>query len=507
MENYLVMNNISKTFAGNTVLHNVDFNLNLGEVRALMGENGAGKSTLMKILGGIYQKDKDSGDISINGQTIQIESVKDAKAHGIAIVHQEISLVREMTVFDNLYMGNEIVKKSKFLNDKEMIKRSQTIIDDFKLNINVRQKVKELSIAQQQMVEICRALLFDAKILVMDEPTSSLTERETEELFARITALKDAGLAIVYISHRMDEIFRICDSISVLRDGHYIGTEQIKDVDQDHIIKMMVGRNIGKYSKRASGKGGNSTCLSVEKLTNDYIKDVTFDLKEGEVLGFAGLVGAGRTETARAIFGIDKIKQGTINLMGKQVVIDSVDKAIKLGIGYVPENRKEDGLILDNTVSFNLTISILDKFLGKLRLNKKKEQGIINEYSNKLSIKMASPSQMIRYLSGGNQQKVVLSKWLATNPKILILDEPTRGIDIGAKTEIYKLIENMANENVSVILISSEMEEIISLSNRIVVMYEGKVTAVLNEEETSKVTQEEIMWYASGRVKNEESNN
>lgn len=504
MDNFLEMHNINKTFSGNQVLYNVDFSLKLGEVRALMGENGAGKSTLMNILGGIYQKDKNSGDIIINGEKIEINHIDDAKKRGIAIVHQEISLVGEMTVFDNLFMGSEITKLGGlFLNDREMIKQAQKILNDLKVDIDVRAKVKDLSIAKQQMVEICRALLFDAKILVMDEPTSSLTEKEIAELFTQIARLKQSGMAIVYISHRMNEIFEICDTITVLRDGHLIGTEQIASMDHDKVIQMMVGRDIDKYSRQNHILNEGPEYLKVEHLSNKKLKDISFTLKQGEILGFAGLVGAGRTETARALFGIDCIDGGDIYLEGKKIKIHNVQEAINYGIAYVPEDRKDEGLILIKDTAFNITISVLERFIHGIYTSKKKESDLISEYIQRLSIKMSSPYQLVKNLSGGNQQKVVLSKWLATNPKILILDEPTRGIDIGAKTEIYHLILKMAQSGVSIILISSEMEEIMNLSSRIVVMYEGKITSILNEQETEMVTQEEIMWYASGREKDE----
>ncbi len=504
MDNYLEMKDINKTFSGNKVLHHIDFGLKLGEIRALMGENGAGKSTLMKILGGIYPKDKNTGQIFIDGKAVEINSVEDAKKYGIAIVHQEISLVNEMTVYDNLFMGDELSTGSGlFLDDREMIRRAQEIIDELKVNIHVQRKVKSLSIAQQQMVEICRALLFNAKIIVMDEPTSSLTGREIDELFSQLQRLKSAGLGIIYISHRMEEIFRISDSITILRDGRLIGTKPMSGLDHDSVIQMMVGRDLDKYIRHSESLCPGNVCLTVKHLSNQKIHDISFDLRAGEVLGFAGLVGAGRSETARAIFGIDPVQEGEIFIDQKRVSIKNAADAIRSGIGYVPENRKEEGLILDNTVAFNLTISILEQFIHWIHVDKAREHKTIGEYSNKLSIKMSSPDQRIKYLSGGNQQKVVVSKWLATHPRILILDEPTRGIDIGAKTEIYHLIVEMARSGVAVILISSEMEEILSLCSRVVVMYEGKVTAVLDEEETENVTQEEIMWYASGRVKNE----
>lgn len=498
------MLDINKTFPGAKVLNHIDFRIKLGEVQALMGENGAGKSTLMKILGGIYQKDKDSGKILVEGKETEINSVDDAKKYGISIIHQEISLAENMTVFDNIFMGREIDKSIKgFLNDKEMIRRAQAIVDELKVDIDVRKKVGDLSIAKQQMIEICRALLSNAKVIVMDEPTSSLTQTEIDQLFEQIRKLKEAGIAIVYISHRMEEIFKISDTITVLRDGQLVGSKPVGELDNQKIIEMMVGRDLDNYMKNDEQLDVGDVCLEVRNLNNRKLKDISFTLRKGEILGFAGLVGAGRTETARAIFGIDPISSGEILVHGKEVKIKNASDAIKAGIGYVPENRKEEGLVLMSSIRSNLTISVLEEFIKGCFVNRKKEDEIVDEYVNKLSIKMASTEQLVQFLSGGNQQKVVVSKWLATKPDILILDEPTRGIDIGAKTEIYHLIVEMAKSGVAVILISSEMEEIINLSTRIIVMYEGRIKAILTEEETRKVAQEDIMWYASGRAKDE----
>ncbi len=501
---YLEMLDINKTFPGAKVLNHIDFRIKLGEVRALMGENGAGKSTLMKILGGIYQKDKDTGKILIESQEVEINNVEDAKKYGISIIHQEISLAENMTVFDNIFMGSELNRGIKgFLNDKEMIRQAQEIIDELKVNVDVRSKVGDLSIAKQQMIEICRALLSKAKVIVMDEPTSSLTKTEIDQLFEQIRKLKEAGIAIVYISHRMEEIFQISDTITVLRDGQLIGTKSAAELDQKKIIEMMVGRDLNTYMKNDTELSPGEVCLEVKNLTNKKLKNVSFTLRKGEILGFAGLVGAGRSETARAIFGIDSLASGEIYVGGKQVKIRNAADAIEQGIGYVPESRKEEGLVLDNSIKFNLTISVLERFIRFCFMDRKKENEIVDRYAKELSIKMASANQLVRYLSGGNQQKVVVSKWLATKPDILILDEPTRGIDIGAKTEIYQLIVDMAKAGVAVMLISSEMEEIINLSTRIIVMCEGQVKALLTEEETRTVAQEDIMWYASGRNKDE----
>lgn len=496
-EYYLEMANISKTFPGAKVLENIEFKVKSGEVRALMGENGAGKSTLIKILGGIYSMDPGEGTIRINGQNAVINTVQDAQRYGISIIHQEISLAENMTVADNLFMGKEI-KGAALLNDKEMIRRSQVILDEMGLDINARTKVSDLSIAKQQMVEISRALLSNARIIVMDEPTSSLTKTEIDQLFAQIDKLKKADIAIIYISHRMEEIFTVTDSVTVLRDGRLIGTDSIGNLDKEKIIKMMVGRELSEVFKHEKTEVLDEECLAVKNYKNSRLKDISFSLKRGEILGFAGLVGAGRTELARAIFGIDKIDSGEIYVNGKRVQVKSPKDAIELGIGYVPESRKTEGLFLMHTIKYNTSIAVLEKFIKLVGVNSKYENELIRKYAKALSVKMTSPEQKVQFLSGGNQQKIVLGKWMAAEPDIFILDEPTRGVDVGAKAEIYQLIFELAKLGKSVILISSEMEEIINLSNRIIIMHEGEITGELNNGETAKARQEEIMWLASG---------
>ena len=499
---FLEMTKISKTFPGAKVLDEVELRIKAGEVRALMGENGAGKSTLIKILGGIYSKDP-GGSIRIAGKEVQISDVKDAKQHGISIIHQEISLAENMTVFDNLFMGEELIGKTRlFLNDRQMTQKAQQIMDELGVGIDVRTRVGKLSIAKQQMVEIARALLSNAKLIVMDEPTSSLTKNEIDQLFFQIEKLKKQNIAIIYISHRMDEIFRVSDSVTVLRDGQMIGTHSSGELDQNKIITMMVGREISEiYEQKADTRG--KECLRVEHFTNGKLKDVGFSLRSGEILGFAGLVGAGRTELARAIFGVDRISRGEIWLDGNAVSIRNPQDAIEKGIAYVPENRKSEGLFLANTIRYNTTISILEHFIAWIGVNRKKETQFVDEYAKALSVRMVSPDQKVQFLSGGNQQKVVLSKWLATKPRILILDEPTRGIDIGAKSEIYHLITKLASEGVAIMMISSEMEEIINLSHRVMVMCEGRVSGMLERGAGQGFSQEEIMFYASGGNRDE----
>lgn len=490
----LSMEKICKSFFGVTVLDGVDFELRKGEIRALMGENGAGKSTLMKILTGIYQMD--SGCIKLYGNEIKNSNPLEARKNKICIVHQEISLAENLTIADNVFLGFE--KKSKgFLNKKEMLEKAQVVIDSLHLNISADTKVSKLSIAQQQLVEIAKALVFEADIVVLDEPTASISEDETRQLFEKINELKNKGISFIYISHRMEEIEEICDSVSVMRDGIMVLTKEIVDTSMEEIVTNMVGRPLEKMFGDESRPSGGDTLLEVRNLNNKYLTDVSFDLKKGEILGFSGLVGAGRTETANALFGIDKIESGSIILEGTEIKIKSVNDAMNSGIGMVPEDRKGTGLLLNRSIAYNLTLLVIKNFIGMGRFNRNKEVEIVDQYSGKLSIKMKDINQRCSELSGGNQQKVVISKWLAFSPKILILDEPTRGIDIGAKAEIYQLINELAKEGYSIIMISSELPEIINMSSRIAVMHEGTIKKVLDNSKEI-VDQKTVMHYAMG---------
>ena len=500
---YLEMEKINKTFPGAQVLYDVSLSIRPGEVRALMGENGAGKSTLIKILGGIYSMDP-GGQIRIEGKPVTISNVQDASRYGISIIHQEISLADNMTVYDNLFMGKEVMKSSGlFMDDKTMVRRAEETMQNMGLDIDVRAIVRNLSIAKQQMVEVCRALMFNARLIVMDEPTSSLTEIEIQQLFQQIQRLKEAGIAVIYISHRMEEIFQVADSVTVLRDGQLIGTRPVEELTQDDLITMMVGRQLSEIYGDNSDHEIGDVVMEVRSFRNASLNGISFELHKGEVLGFAGLVGAGRSELARAIFGVDKLDSGELKLFGKPVRIRHPAEAIELGLGFVPENRKLEGLFLSNSIRYNITIPILSKFMGTVGLDKQKEMSIVQKYVNELSIKMTGVDQLTNFLSGGNQQKVVVSKWLSTEPKILILDEPTRGIDVGAKSEIYHLIFDLAQQGVAIMMISSEMEEVINLSDRIVVLHEGDMTGVLDNPPDHRVTQEEILLLASGGKKND----
>ncbi len=497
-EEYLVrLEHIEKIFFGVKVLEDVELKVKYGEVHALLGENGAGKSTLMKILTGIYRRD--AGSIFVGGKEVNIRNPDDARNCGITIMHQEICLVPQLTIYENVYLGREIKNAYGMIDKAAMKKHVQQVLDDLGLELKATNTVGNLSIAQQQMVEIVKALAFNSKLIVMDEPTASLTEREVESLLEEIRKLKARGISIVYISHRMPEIFAVCDCATILRDGKFIGRVEMADVEIRDLIRMMVGREIGDVfgvEHRACGR--ENIVLEARHLKNRYLKDISFQLKEGEILGFSGLVGAGRSELSRAIYGIDKLDEGEILLNGKPVVIHTPDQALSQGIALVPEDRKDCGLVQSNTVAFNLTLPVVKQFIKGLRVDKKKEQEIVDEYAYKLSIKMNSPKQLCQSLSGGNQQKVVLSKCLVSNPSIIILDEPTRGIDVGTKSEIYHLIQDLAQQGISVIFISSELPEIVNLSSRIVVMHEGSLVKVFSEEETANITQETIMYYATG---------
>lgn len=497
MSTYILeMQNICKSFYNVQVLHDVQLAVRPGEVHALLGENGAGKSTLMKILTGIYTKD--SGQILIDGKVCEINNPADARANEISIIHQEISVAPDMTVAENIFMGAFLTKGPlKLLDKKRMNTQAQVILEQLHMSIRPDDLVRHLSVAQQQMVEIAKAISMHAKIIVMDEPTSSLTETEVVGLMAQIRLLAKAGIAIIYISHRMEEIYQICDRLTVLRDGHYIGTAKTSQITHAQVIHMLVGRPMTQIFSERHPCCSNEIVLEASHLQNRYLKDISFSLKKGEILGFSGLVGAGRTELSRALFGIDPLHGGTISIDGQPVTIHQPIQAIDLGIGLVPEDRKQHGLLLEKSVAYNLTIAIIRRFIRHLRVNTKKQAEVVTQYKNALSIKMAGVDTLCKNLSGGNQQKVVISKWLAANPKILILDEPTRGIDVGAKSEIYKLINQLAESGISIMLISSELSEILNLCNRVVVMHEGEITAVLDNND-GHLTQEEVMYHSMG---------
>lgn len=488
----LTMKNIDKSFPGVHALDHVNLELRKGEVHALMGENGAGKSTLMKVLTGIYKKD--SGTITYEGKEVEFKNTKAAQDAGIVIVHQELNMLGHLTVAQNLFIGREF-KKGFRIDDKKMNEEARKLFDKLHVDIDPTERMSDLTVGKQQMCEIAKAVSFDAKVIIFDEPSAALTETEIEALFQIIRDLKQKGIAMVYISHRMDEIKMITDRVTVMRDGAYVGTVRTEECTKEDIIHMMVGRVIYEEPKTHSTVPQDApVVLKVEHLTaGKMVQDISFELRKGEILGFSGLMGAGRTETARALFGADPKEGGDIYVNGHKVLIRNPEDAVKHGIGYLSEDRKRYGIVIQKSVTENTTMAALHKFMKGLFINKKKEKETAKEYVETLATKTPDVEQLVINLSGGNQQKVVIAKWLTQDCEILIFDEPTRGIDVGAKNEIYKLMNRLASEGKSIIMISSEMTEILRMSDRIIVMCEGKKTGELTIEEA---TQEKIMHLA-----------
>lgn len=487
------MRGINKSFGSNQVLNDAGFLLKDGEVHALMGENGAGKSTLMKILTGVYTKD--SGTILVDGQEVNYKNPQEAEKAGIVFIYQELNILFDLTVEENLFMGKEITKGFGICDKKAMRKKAQEVMDRMGVHIPIDAVMSDLSVGQQQMVEICKALMVDAKVLIMDEPTAALTESETKVLFEVMNSLKAKGVSIVYISHRMEEIFEMCDRITILRDGQYIDTKYIKDITMDDVVQMMIGREIGeRYPARNVPIG--EEVIRVEGLTHSKsFHDVNFSVKAGEVLGVAGLMGAGRTEIMQAIFGNLPTVSGKIYIEGKEAVIKNPRQAIAVGIGFITEDRKTEGLLLEKSIAENIEITNLGKVSGSGILNPKKQAELVKKGIEEFRVKCFGPDHECNNLSGGNQQKVVLAKWIYTDPKILILDEPTRGVDIGAKKEIYNVINDMAAKGVAVIMVSSELPEVLGMSDRIMVVHEGKVTGIINGADAD---QTKVMTLATG---------
>ena len=492
----LKMTGIEKRFKGVYALKNFNFSLKEGEILALIGENGAGKSTLMKILSGIYEKD--SGTIEYFGKQLEVNSPKEAEEKGISIVHQELNLMNHLTVAQNIFIGHEPLNSIGLIDDNLMIKKAKSIFKGMNVDINPSNKIGSLTVGKQQLVEIAKALIHNSKILILDEPTAALTEAETKELFRIIKDLQLTGVSIVYISHRLEELFIISDRITVIRDGEYIDTKLTKETNKDEIVNLMVGRVIYETPKTESKVPQDAKeILRVENLTvQGIVKDISFSLKEGEILGFAGLMGAGRTEIARAIFGADKFDSGKILVNGKQVYIKSPVDAIKNGIGYLSEDRKRYGLALGLSVSDNMMMGNYNKFSHFLMVQKKDINKTAKEEVKSLNIKTPSINQLVKNLSGGNQQKVVIANWLIKECKILIFDEPTRGIDVGARSEIYSLMERLVSMGKSIIMISSDLVEVLRMSDRILIMSEGKKTGELD---IKGATQDDIMRYATMR--------
>jgi ribose transport system ATP-binding protein len=491
------MKGISKAFGPVKVLEQVDFDLRNGEIHALMGENGAGKSTLMKILTGIYQKDE--GTINVKGQNVSYNAPKEAELAGISVIHQELNIIPYLTVAENMFLGKNLTYgKTGILKTKEMNQKTKEYLDRLGVTIDPEVEAGSLSVGQQQMIEIARAVATNSDVLIMDEPTAALTDREIDILFKVIDGLRKDGVGIVYISHRMEEIFQMCDRITVLRDGKSIGTKNIHETNFEEIVKMMVGRELGERFPQRNVIPGKEK-LRVENLaSHDSFKDVSFSVKSGEILGVAGLMGAGRTEIMEAIFGKRKTNSGSIFIDGQKAKINRPHDAIRHGIGFITEDRKDEGLVLGLSVGDNLTLTNLKRFSQAGWLNTSKESEFIEAMIQKLRVKTSGKEQEVKSLSGGNQQKVVFGKWLGIDPQVLILDEPTRGVDVGAKKEIYNIMNELTEKGVAIIMVSSELPEILGMSDRIMVVHEGSVTAILDKEEA---TQETIMQAATGGMK------
>ncbi|KZS43476.1 D-xylose ABC transporter ATP-binding protein [Paenibacillus glucanolyticus] len=494
----LQMEGITKEFPGVLALNNCQFELRRGEVHALMGENGAGKSTMMKILTGVYQKDE--GTVTYQGKPVELTNPKAAQDAGISMIHQELNLAPDLTVAQNIFIGREPRRRLRlFLDDQALHRQVKALFQRMGLDMDPAVQVSELTVAKQQMVEIAKALSYNADVLVMDEPTAALSETEIEDLFRIIRQLRADGVGIVYISHRMDEIKRITDRITVMRDGQYIDTVLTAEVTTQDIISKMVGRQIYETSKPEAAAGERETVLEVKGLNQGRaLRDISFTLRKGEILGIAGLVGAGRTELARAIFGADRIQSGEIYIHGSRVKMRGPHDAVRLGIGYLSEDRKRYGCVVDLDVKSNVVIASYPEFLrpgGWMNTEKIRKQA--EDMVERLKVKTPHVDQEVKFLSGGNQQKVVIGKWLTRDCDILIFDEPTRGIDVGAKSEIYRLLNELAAQGKSIIMISSELPEILRMSHRILVMCEGRITGELDHEEA---TQEIIMHLATARM-------
>ncbi|MXQ47889.1 ATP-binding cassette domain-containing protein [Streptococcus pneumoniae] len=486
------MRNISKSFGNNKVLEKIDLDLQSGQVHALMGENGAGKSTLMNILTGLFPATK--GTIIIDGKEMAIANPQEAEEFGISFIHQEMNTWSDMTVLENLFLGREIKNSFGLLNQKAMKEKANQAFERLGVSIPLNAEIGKLSVGQQQMIEIAKSLLSEVSILIMDEPTAALTDRETESLFSIINSLKAQGVGIVYISHRMEEIFRITDLITVMRDGLVVDTTPTNETTSDELVKKMVGRELEDYYPDKTAKIGEVS-FEVSHLSGNDFEDVSFQVRKGEILGFSGLMGAGRTEVMRAIFGIDTLKSGQIKIDGQEVSIANPVQAIEKGIGFLTENRKDEGLILDFSIKDNMTLPSTRDFSKHGFFDDKTSTEFVNQLIERLRVKSGTPKLPVGNLSGGNQQKVVLAKWIGIAPKILILDEPTRGVDVGAKREIYQLMNELAERGVPIIMVSSDLPEILGVSDRIIVMHEGRISGELSQSEAN---QELVMQLATG---------
>ncbi len=481
---------VSKVFPGVKALDSIDLEIQSGEIHGLIGENGAGKSTLIKILTGAYKND--AGKIFVEGKETVIQSPKYAMDLGINAIYQELNIMQDLKVVDNIFMGREIKTNNKrgMLDIKTMTEKARALLKELGQDIDPKMNIAELGMGHQQMVEIAKSLCIDTKLLIMDEPTSSLSEREVRELMKTIKGLKEKGITVVFISHRLPEIFEICDRVTVMRDGKKIKTLNIEELTEDELIKLMVGRSLEQQFPKIKTEIGEEV-LRVENLKREGVfENISFNLRRGEILGMAGLVGAGRTEVVRAIFGADPIDDGKVYIKGREVKIKSPRDAMNNGIAFLTEDRKSQGLILGNTIGFNMSISCYEKFKNNGLLNLKEIEKSAEDNIRKLKISPPNPSFLAGQLSGGNQQKVVIGKWLNTDADIFIFDEPTRGIDVGAKVEVYNIMNKLVSQGVAVIMISSELPEVIGMSDRVIVMSEGKLTGEINRKDLS---QENIM--------------
>lgn len=487
------MKGIEKAFGSNKVLRGVNFEVNSGEVHALMGENGAGKSTLMNILTGLYKKD--GGSILVDGKETTYQGALDAEHHGISFIHQEMNNFPQMSVVDNMFLNKEIRNKWGLMDQKKMRQQARGYLQRLGSDIDVDALIGDLTVGQQQMVEIAKSLMSNARIIIMDEPTAALTENETDILFKTIRELKAKNnVGFIYISHRLEELWEICDRVTVMRDGISVNTYNIKDVKENQIVHDMVGRDIGDYYPPRNPKLG-PVALKAEHLSGGKFHDISFEVHEGEILGFSGLMGAGRTETMRALFGIDKLSSGKIYLEGKEIKLKSPSDSIKHGIGFLTEDRKDEGLVLDQSLEDNIALPSIDGFRKHGLIDKKAVDDFADMLMKRLTVKAPSSQVTARSLSGGNQQKVVLAKWVGSGSKVLILDEPTRGVDVAAKKEIYELMNQLTDRHVAIIMVSSDLPEVLSMSDRIVVLYEGKQMGTIKAK---GATQEQVMKLATG---------
>ena len=489
-EQILLMEHISKRYGGVQALDDVQFDLNYGEVHALVGENGAGKSTLINVLGGIVPRN--DGVITFQDQKVEYDRPSEAQEAGIAIIHQELSLMPDLNVIENIFMGR---MESRFgiINWKDLERQTRAAMSLINLNVDPYTTVSDLSISERQMIEIAGALSANANLIVMDEPNASLSETETETLFEVIVALQERGIAIIYVSHKIEEVLRISDRVTVFRDGRYVDTVNSAEVSEQQIVNMMVGRELDRYAYETSTTIGD-VLLEVRHLSGKRFHDISFNLHRGEILAFSGLVGAGRSEVLRAVFGAEQYDAGEVIFDGQSVKFDSPKKAIEAGMGMVPEDRKVLSLFMDSKILKNISLAELP-FMTSGLVNESAERNMVNELVEQLDIRFASIDDPVSSLSGGNQQKTVLARWLATNPKVLILDEPTHGVDVGAKSEIYALMRDLAVEGMGIILISSELPEVLAMGQRIVVMHEGRITGIVDHDDS---TEESLMAYATG---------